>query len=432
MLPLLPVLLWLAACGTTPTPAEPARPDVVLIVLDNVRADRLSLCGHDRPTSPTLQAFAATGWSSCRAYAPGAWTLPSHASYFTGVDVPTHGAHFADAAEALVPGQKMQAHGLSDEHGTLAEAFAARGYRTVLVSANPVVSEASGLARGFGVARSAQAFGPWFGKHLPTALHDALDQGDPDAPTFLVVNIADAHVPWRPVPEGLGWVPARARLDTHKDDARSPSQRLVAGTMKPKARAAYVAHLRDVYDYAVFRADRTLRVVLKDLDARGLLDGRVAITSDHGEFLGEHDMLGHCCATLEPDARVPLLLRDVDTSSLTEPLSAATVHDLLLHGAGPSRPAAMVAGPNPSWHSRSDWFGRSTYASVWSGHTKHTWQDGAVTQVDLASDPGEQVPAPAEAPERLTVLAEAFATSLERAPANLGLHEALQELGYVE
>jgi hypothetical protein len=64
--------------------SNPPAPTVVFMVLDNVRADHLSLCGYPRPTSPFLESLASETTCTCTAQAPGSWTLPSHASYFTG------------------------------------------------------------------------------------------------------------------------------------------------------------------------------------------------------------------------------------------------------------------------------------------------------------------------------------------------------------
>ena len=84
-----------SAAWTKPESNLKRKPNIVMIVLDTIRSDHLSICGYERPTTPVLedlvrQAQAAT----CDAYAPGTWTLPSHASFFTGLSVPDHGAHF--------------------------------------------------------------------------------------------------------------------------------------------------------------------------------------------------------------------------------------------------------------------------------------------------------------------------------------------------
>ena len=76
--------------------AHPSEPTVILVVLDTVRADHLSVCGYSRPTTPFLASLLQKGAHiSCGGVSPAAWTVPSHASLFTGVDVPTHHADFA-------------------------------------------------------------------------------------------------------------------------------------------------------------------------------------------------------------------------------------------------------------------------------------------------------------------------------------------------
>lgn len=119
------------------SPVEPLRPTVMLIVLDTFRADWPSVCGGPVPT-PNLEALASReeGHFSCSAVTPGAWTLPSHASYFTGKGVLEHGAHSArGAGGSFWP----PAFPLDGQHRTLAEEYAAQGYQTVSVSGNPLL-----------------------------------------------------------------------------------------------------------------------------------------------------------------------------------------------------------------------------------------------------------------------------------------------------
>ena len=92
----LAILILALLLGCTDAPKDTVR---VLIILDTVRAQSLSACGYERPTSPTLERLVAEGHHlNCTAIAPGSWTLPSHASYFTGLEAPEHGAH-ATASE---------------------------------------------------------------------------------------------------------------------------------------------------------------------------------------------------------------------------------------------------------------------------------------------------------------------------------------------
>jgi hypothetical protein len=214
--------------------SRPRQPDVVFIVVDMVRADRLSFCGYGKPTSPRLDALARTDGtaSTCDAYAPGTWTLPSHASFLTGEEVPVHGADLMlhPAGKESIPLWGDPVRPLAPRFETLAEAFAGRGYATALVSGNPVVSRraATGLARGFDVVRDTDKFGTLYGDDLVRALGDALDEATkPGKPLVLFVNVSDAHHPWLPVPDGLGWLAPRPGLDNRPRLADTPYPRFL-------------------------------------------------------------------------------------------------------------------------------------------------------------------------------------------------------------
>ncbi|MEO1443881.1 MAG: sulfatase-like hydrolase/transferase, partial [Chloroflexota bacterium] len=113
------------------------RPDVLLIILDTQRRDRLSTYGHARETSPSLTRLAETATVFDRAVAPAQWTIPAHASMFTGQYVGTHGVTEAS-------------HSLSGAYPTLAEILQVEGYRTVGFCNNPLVGLLdNGLSRGF-------------------------------------------------------------------------------------------------------------------------------------------------------------------------------------------------------------------------------------------------------------------------------------------
>ncbi len=124
-------------------PLLPSSPNVLLIVLDTVGADHLGLYGYDRPTSPTINGLAARGIRFDRAYASSSWTLPSHASLFTG-----RWPHELSAGW-FTP--------LDETYPTLAEFLAARGFATAGFIANSwYCSDDSGLARGFTTYRDYQ------------------------------------------------------------------------------------------------------------------------------------------------------------------------------------------------------------------------------------------------------------------------------------
>ena len=345
----------------------PVAPTRVLVVLDTVRADRLSLCGYARPTSPVLESLG--GSHSCDAIAPGSWTLPSHASFFTGLSTPEHGAHSLVGGEALGLATAETVRPLRDEPTTLAERFAERGYQSISVSGNPVVSPPSGLTRGFDSARHPELFGELYGPALVEEVRDALRfHADPERPLFLFVNIADAHMPWWEVPEGIDWVPARPAL-AYGDSG------LWEAWFQGRATPGFLDHLGDVYDYGVFRADETLGAVLDALDAYGWYGPktRLVVTSDHGEFLGEHGLIDHGHYVHEENVRVPLVLVEEGAAPLpVGPISAGEVFDLVLDGTTAGRDVTCAAYPHSARFDASGSFGE-TSAARWSPATTESW-----------------------------------------------------------
>jgi arylsulfatase A-like enzyme len=134
--------VWVAAgCHPStgesePSPAAELRPNVLILLGDTVRADHLSLYGYDRPTTPRIEKRAGRGRVYERAIAPGVWTLPVHASLFTGLAVSAHGVDHPEDA-------------LADTQVTIAEVFADAGYDTFAFSANPFLTEENGVLQGF-------------------------------------------------------------------------------------------------------------------------------------------------------------------------------------------------------------------------------------------------------------------------------------------
>lgn len=416
-------------------------PTVLFVVLDNVRADRTSLCGHDRPTTPVLERLRDAGASfTCSAYAPASWTFPSHASFFTGLELPEHAADVSPEGSVEWP-WGLAFDPLAADLPTLAERMAAAGYQTMAVSANPVVAPATGLTRGFDTVRSAVSFGDLSGGALVDAVLDGLRAGvDPEGgPLFLFVNVADAHQPWEGTPTDLGWAPVRPDLSFDPRLAGDLRRAFVRGDLPPEEAAELRAHLADVYDYGIHRADRTLGALLDALDDAGWLGPghRMVITSDHGEMLGGHELLGHEGPYLyEGLTRVPLLVAGAGLAA-GEVVSAITAHDLVLDGAAQERPVRAAAFVYPNW---TRWFDRGYKpgAAWWrpGGSEKLLWVDGGFVRFDLRADPSERHPLPVDG-AALAELAE-FTGQLEAAMTRPGRAQdsdataLLRGLGYVE
>jgi len=297
-------------------PTRPGAPNVVLIILDTVRAWNLSLYGYGKPTTPNLARRAADGVRFARAFATAPWTLPTHASLFTGRE-----AHQLSASW-YTP--------LDDSTPTLAEAFRAAGYRTGGFVANlPYTSRETGLDRGFShyedypvsprqLAASAslvravsgnRTIRSWIGthqllvrKHAPqvtTALLDWVDQA-PQQPFFAFLNYYDAHQPYVPPPEQLArFLPAGVQPQEEPIRRTSPDQ-----TWDPLVLAGAVAS----YDAAIADLDREMERLFTELEKRGLLGNTVVvITSDHGEEFGEHGLIDHGSSLNRAALEVPLI-----------------------------------------------------------------------------------------------------------------------------
>lgn len=423
--------------------AEPTQPTVVLIVMDTVRADHLSACGYERPTSPTLEALVDEGASlHCQAYAPGSWTFPSHASLFSGLEVPEHGAHFV-GDQALLRALAIQP--LDSEIPLLAEQMQEQGYQTRGVSGNPVLAQASGLGRGFEDWRVSPGFGPWNGLALVEQVTDSLRSAQLDKPLFLFVNIADAHDPWYPAKE-LDWVPSYPGTLAYfeVDEAGEvlpdgPWQRYVQGRMPAPEAQALRQEVTDRYDRALYSADATLAAVLQTLEAHNWDDAglRVILTSDHGEFLGEHGILRHGRYLYEENSRVPLLVWDSAGSPAlpSEPVSMLAARELVLGQAPADRLVWAVAFPDPLWTEESGGvLGTELSVAWWQGTDKEHWMAGESVAVDLADDPGEQVPTPMASSPQVLEQVQAAKASAARQTGEMdpALQDALRAAGYLE
>jgi arylsulfatase A-like enzyme len=421
-------------------PAPPNAPNVLLIVLDTVRADHLSLYGYDRETTPNLARLARKGVRFDRARSPAPWTLPSHASMFTG--------RWPHELSAGLAGP------LDGRHPTLAEAMRDRGYATAGFVANTTYCSAeTGLARGFlhyedhslsprsllratalggrlidpalsGVQKLATALGlrgglsPGNGKAFKDAATINADflawlSDRPRRPFFAFLNYFDAHHPYL-LPEGV---------DHHF--GLSPESHADVLTLhrwwsldKRRLPPRDVALARDAYDDCLAYLDAQLGRLFAELDRRGVLDQTlVIVTSDHGEHFGEHGLFGHASSLYSPEVHVPLVIVGPGVPAggqVREPvslrdLSATVVHSLPVSSAArfPGHSLARfwtgtdfralepvlseVSGAvrGPANGGRSPVF-RGPMKAIVSGETVYIrGGDGSEELYDLGTDPAE-------------------------------------------
>ncbi|MDX2122243.1 MAG: sulfatase [Gemmatimonadota bacterium] len=397
-------------------PARSGSPNVLLLVLDTVRAMSLSVYGYQRPTTPVLERLAARGVVFDRAISTAPWTRPSHASLFTG-----RWEHEL-TADHLVP--------LDGTYPTLAEQLAGVGYRTGGFVANLThATPAAGIARGFAhyeahlVTPAQVAVSAWFpgrlykmlprGGPLPEArinyvrkTADDINRAilawvdrSPGRPFFAFANYMDAHDPYRPQPpfDTLFAEPAYPALP--------PTRAGGPGLDRPREMRPY--------DQAIAYLDYEIGRLLDSLDARGLLANTVVIiTSDHGEAFGEHGIYGHGSTLYMPMLHVPLLLagpggwpagKRVEEWVSLQAL-APTVMELAAPevrqpfpgpsltrfwrgdsiGAAPLLAGSRYAANNPAWYPTSK---GTLHGLIAEGRLLVREADGRRELFDLASDP---------------------------------------------
>lgn len=276
-----------------------AGPNLVLIVLDTVRYDRTSLGRSDRDTTPFLRELATRGVSFTSARSPAEWTLPAHASLFTGRLPSEHGAHFEHRY-------------LPDEVMTVAERLRRSDYRTGAFSSNVNVSRAFHFDQGFETFFEAFAADEVrAGKETKSAavereLRDWLGTKR-DVPSFVFVNLMEAHLPYDASAEHLAAFGGEGSLDLAEIGAGDFLDRVVAG--ERPLDDAFRAALSNRYDAALRTLDDSLRRVIDVLEKTHVLDDAIVfITSDHGEHLGENGLVDHHGALSEALLHVPLVV----------------------------------------------------------------------------------------------------------------------------
>lgn len=316
--------------------ARPGLPNVLLIVLDDVRASSMSLYGRARPTTPNLERLARRGVLFSHARPTASWTLPSHASMFTGMWPYSLSVGWDRPLDSTYP--------------TLAETLSRAGYATAGFVGNTYYGNALyGLGRGFAryednyeneavsifeLIRSSSV-GKRILQSLGYSMHVAqggtslrksaaminrdilgwIDNQREDRPFFAFLNYYDAHSPFQPPGNegprfGYGAIPGRQQVEILKRLHRLQTSTLLPGDGAPETiEREATAVWRDSYESCIAYLDRQIGVLFDELERRGLLDETlVIITSDHGEHLKERGFCGHGLSLYRPEVHVPLVI----------------------------------------------------------------------------------------------------------------------------
>jgi arylsulfatase A-like enzyme len=369
------------------------QPDVLLLVLDTLRADRLSCYGYPRETTPHIDAFAESGVLFERAISPAQWTIPAHASFFTGEYPTTHRTV-----------QIYDKH--SEDQTTLAQVLRREGYRTVGFCNNPLLGVVdNGLDRGFeefynygGALPNRPAAGDTRSRrvgrlmrHLTlllrqivTPAQDIFARSDlllrialhprivpiwrryvnfkgntvqslrdlvgylrtrrrkgADRPLFVFANLMETHLPFGPRPRFIrkfaSWYRQDREARDFMQDYNHEHYRWMVPLKEPLTEMQDRA-INDLYDAEVAYEDHLLRHLFAYLDEPDVRDNTlVLITSDHGEGLNHHDFVGHSLVAYDDLIRVPLIVRHPplypEGARVSHPVSARRIfHSVLEAG----------------------------------------------------------------------------------------------------
>ncbi len=440
------------SCDREPGARRP--PNVLVIVVDTLRADRLGAYGNGRGLTPFLDGLAARGTVFAHAYAASSWTCPSVASLLTSrFPSQTHIVSFASR--------------LADDEITFAEKLRPLRYLAGGFSANFRLLGSLGYAQGFdhwqaemrkggdlsGTELRAQALG-WL---------DRVWNRSSPRPALLYLQYMEPHAPYDP-PE-----PFRARYAPGADDEHRGTKlndELVSLRWYLLTKDD-VQLLQSLYDAEVAAVDAQLRQLFAELEWRGFLDDAfVVVTADHGEEFWDHGNLTHGITLYNESVRVPLLVlgpgvakgrRVEENVSLVD--LAPTLIDLLglpreprfegrslaglLRGAG--APAAEGTEPEIVLQLEATGYGMDTreqVAGIVRGTTKVLLRSNGLTEAyDLAKDPGEHDSNAGDLPRqaarlvedlqrRQAALLQSAGAKAERAPLDDATREKLRALGY--
>jgi uncharacterized sulfatase len=343
----------------------PRQPDVLLLVLDTLRADRLSGYGYPRETTPHIDAFAEDSVLFERAISPAQWTIPAHASFFTGEYPTTHRT-----------AQIYDKH--SEDQTTLAEVLRREGYQTVGFCINTLLGVVdNGLDRGFeefynygGALPNRPGAGDTRSRlvgrlmrnltivlrQIVTPAQDVFARSDlllrlalhprivpiwrryvnfkgntvqsvrdlvaylrtrrhkgADRPLFAFVNLMETHLPFGPRPRFIRKFASWYRQDREARDFMQcynhEHYRWMVPLKEPLTEMQDRA-INDLYDAEVGYEDHLLRGLFSYLDEPDVRDNTlVFVTSDHGEGLNHHDFVGHSLVAYDDLVHVPLIVR---------------------------------------------------------------------------------------------------------------------------
>ena len=425
-------------------------PDIIIYLADTFRADNMAAHGGPAGLTPVLDQLAEQSVRYLNAWSPASWTLPAHASLFTGV-YPTQ--HFATA--------KRLALGPTAE--TMAEAFDRAGYRTGAVTDAYIVSHRSGFDQGFATWDERRAGLDDTNRRVAEFL--AQDDG---RPVFLFVQTYGAHTPYQVTRETRRRFAGELDFDGVSaeviDEITDGLRSLPEDAPVPEALQERIDLFHDLYRGGVHDVDRSIGEFLSLLEETGRHEsGYLVFTSDHGEAFHEHGVMGHGTGVWDEHVKIPLLLRgpgleprDVDfgASLVDLPRTLSRLAGITPPGIWLGSDLVPLDRERPifsflaSRRRRAD--GSSHIAMIHGGRKlilssrdENALELGELfAAYDLTADPGEQTDLRAEAPGWIVPMETRFRPLLEHllqplyTPVDRVLSEeqeaALRAMGYTD
>ena len=285
-------------CTNESRPPWKDQPNVILVVVDALRADRLGSYGNVRPVSPNIDSYAKGGVIFKDAYSHASHTKLSVASIFTGLLPPDHGVrHAAEVDEVLSGGTALVSDAVHPDYTTLAEVMSERGYQTCGIISNPHIMHTMGFGQGFRFYR--------YVPNVPRAKlinNIALDWFEKVRPKkyFLYLHYMDVHAPYHPPEE------YRRRAVMGRASAKAFWEN---GPYTGEVESGDIEYTKALYDAQITYWDHEFKVFMDELRRAGrLMNTVVIVTSDHGEEFYDHGGFGHGYTVYNEMIKVPLIV----------------------------------------------------------------------------------------------------------------------------
>jgi arylsulfatase A-like enzyme len=287
----LALALALALTGCGRGSGEEGPPDILLVTIDTLRADRVA------GVAPFLESLAGAGIRFSRAYATASWTLPSMASLMTGTYPARHGVEQGASMRGAILAQEV----LPEDLLLLPEVLSRRGYTTWGITANESLAPPYGFARGFDRYECLGFEDD--GARVVARLETWAAEIEAGRPWFIWIHVLDPHAPYTRREPWISKLWEGRRIPGLEDVKPAPAYDLLR---KPwtQERLGYV---RALYAAEIASTDALLRRVFERLDAGG--DALAIVTSDHGEEFRDHGAFGHGRTLFEESLKIPLVVR---------------------------------------------------------------------------------------------------------------------------